>query len=413
MAKKNWVLSASLMSTAKSCFYRCYMKYVLGIIPALETDSLRQGSTWHSLLEIMKLKPGTVCPECANKSQKNPNCALCEGTDFLPDDMMDAVIRHLDKVYEEVPVSKTKEEWETEKIILLYSLSAYNWYYSDDDYEVLATEVPFNIPLINPASGRALPNVCVKGKIDKLTRSPEGIIYVDEHKSASKSIDSESSYWKHLTLDSQTTLYPYAAQYLQQRGELEQYGIKATDPLICGVRYDVWHKPTIKPKKLTQAGSKQFVEDGKYCSQEFGITQGDDGELLTLCINDTTASIEWGAEPKVKKDGAKTTRPFAIRETPEMYGARLLQDITERPTFYFMRQEINRTETDINFMRRGLVGLYHCLKFLDKNDAWFTNEQQCEATFKCPYVDYCYAHIVPDAKKPIEGFKCIFNKKEI
>ena len=406
MAKKNWQLSASLMSCAKSCFYRAYMKYVLGIIPAIETDSLRQGTNWHSLLEIMKLKPGSVCPVCADKPQKNSNCALCEGTDFLPDDMMDAVVRHLDEVYATVPASKTKEEWETEKIVLLYSLSAYNWYYTEDNYEVLATEIPFDIPLINPKSNRALPNVRIKGKIDKLTRSPDGIIYVDEHKSTAKPIDSESSYWKHLTLDSQTTLYPYAAQYLQQQGELEQYGIKTTDPLICGVRYDVWHKPTIKPKKLTTADSKKFVADGEYCGQEFAVTgpvttvNADKIPVTTVVIDGVLIEVESG-----KKEGT-----FMIRETPQMYGARLLQDITERPTFYFMRQEINRTEADINSMRRELIGLYHCLKFMDKNDAWFKNEQQCEATFKCSYVDYCYSHITPDPEKPIEGFKCRFEK---
>ena len=392
MTKKTWHLSASSMSCAKACFYRYYMKYVLGIIPALDTDGLRQGANWHVLLEIMKLKPGAVCPECS-KTQPNSSCALCAGTDFLPDDLMDSVVRYLDKVYEQVPTSKTKEEWEVEKITLLYSLSAYNWYYSDDNYEVLATEIEFNIPLINPISNRKLPNVCLKGRIDKITRSPEGIIYVDEHKSTSKSIDSESSYWKHLTLDTQTTLYPYAARYLQLNGELEQYGIKANGSLISGVRYDVWHKPGMKALRfLSQKDSAEFIETGRYCEHEFTVSRGIDGRAY---INGTLTTIKPG-----KKDGT-----FSIQETPEMFGVRLLQDITERPTYYFMRQEVNRSEADIESLRRELIGLYHCLKFMNKNDAWFRNESQCEATFKCPYIDYCYAHITPDPNNLLDGFE--------
>lgn len=396
--KKTWKLSASLIATFKACPYRCYLKYVLGIVPIEDTDAQRQGTNWHRIREIMGMKPEAVCVECANKGQKNPTCPICQGTDITPVDMMDAVIRQLNQAYEHVPLSKTKDEWLAERAILLYSCAGYNWHYADDDFEVVAEEIQFSIPVRNPKTGRALPNVVLDGRIDKLVRSPNGLYYVDEHKSTSKAIDPDSLYWRHLRLDTQTLLYTYAAQQLQLAGDLEEYGIKPTDPLISGVRYDAWHKPQIRPKKLTQAESKKFVETGEYMGDKFEVKESyedKENKLLHLHINQEPAEIEPGA-----KEGT-----FAIRETPDMYGARLLKDIGERPEFYFQRKEIDRTAQDIEKFQRQIVSIYHTLKFIERNNGWWEDESQCEATFRCSNIDLCYNNVdLSDGHVP-EGFR--------
>ncbi|HDY89737.1 MAG TPA: PD-(D/E)XK nuclease family protein [bacterium] len=413
MAKKTWKLSASFIASFKACPYRCYLKYVLGLVPIEDTDALRMGTNWHRLLEIMGMRPETVCPECSKKQKitsaeilllnttpielASSNCPLCEGTDILPADMMDAVVRQLNQAYETVPLSKTKEEWLAERAILLYSIAGYNWQYIDDLFEVVAEEIQFSIPVRNPKTGRALPNVVLNGKIDKIVKSPNGIYYIDEHKSTSKALDSDSLYWKHLTLDTQTLLYPYAAQQLQLAGDLEDYGIKSSDPLISGVRYDAWHKPQIKPKKLTQAESKKFVEDGEYMGDKFEVAGVGDrhpngGGIL---INNERAEIEPGA-----KEGT-----FAIRETPDMFGARLLKDIGERPEFYFCRKEIARTESDLKKFEQQIYNIYHTIKFIERNNAWWENESQCEATFRCPYLNVCYNGIDVSNGQVPEGLK--------
>lgn len=400
MAKKQWKLSASFISSFKACPTRCYLKYVLGLVPIEDTDSQRQGTNWHKILEIMGMKPGSVCPECSKLSWKDSTCPLCEGTDILPMEMMDAVIRYLNKVYEVVPMSKTRAEWLTERAILLYSLCGYNWQYVDDDYEIVAEEIQFRLPILNPATGRALPNVVLQGRIDKLVRSPNGIYYIDEHKSTGKSVDSDSTFWSHLTLDTQTKLYPYAAQRLQLAGELEQYGIKPIDPLIRGVRYDAWHKPGISPKKLTQADSKKLVETGEYLGEKFNVTCPPDanGPVLDGEVLDTTPGAKEGA--------------FAVRETPEMFGTRLLADIVERPEFYFARRDISRTDAELKAFEWDIYNIYKTIKFMDKNNRWWTNEQQCEATFRCPYTSVCYNNIKVDDGTVPEEFKCIFKEKE-
>jgi len=389
--KKQWNLSASFISSFKSCAYRCYLQYVLGIVPVEDTDSQRQGTNWHRLLEIMGMEPETVCPECANKGKKNPECPLCEGTDILPAEMMDAVIRQLNKSYEHVPLSKTKEEWLIERAMLLYSIAGYNWQYADDDFKVVAEEIQFNLPVRNPVTCRALPNVVLCGKIDKIVQSPNGLYYIDEHKSTSKTIDDDSTYWNHLNLDTQTTLYPYAAQQLQLAGKLEPYGITANDPLISGVRYDVWHKPQIRPKKLTQAESKKFVKTGEYMGEEFEVRITEQG----YCVNDEPIETDPGA-----KEGT-----FAIRETPDMFSARLLKDIAERPEFYFARKSLARTKNDLKRFEQELYGLYQSIRYIDKITGWWHNESQCEATFRCPYISICYNNVQIDKDNIPEGFK--------
>ncbi len=405
MTKKKWRLSASFFSAFKACAMRCKLKYVLGLVPAEDTDALRMGTNWHKVLEIAKMKPGSVCPECCN-TKKDTECPLCEGTDILPNDMMDAVIRYLNKAYETVPMSKTKDEWLTERAVLLYSLCGYKWVYTEDNYEVVAEEVEFSLSVLNPATGRALPNVTLRGKIDKIVRSPNGVYYIDEHKSTGSSIDSDSTFWSHLTLDTQTKLYPYAAQRLQLAGDLEEYGIKATDPLIRGVRYDAWHKPGIGPKKLTQADSKIFVETGVYLDQKFVVQSkwSDVGPAtFVLDVNGITAEVEPG-----KKEGT-----CAIRETPEMFGTRLLADIGERKEFYFARREISRTDQELEALAWDIYNIYHTIKFMYKSNAWWTNEQQCEAKFRCPYIPICYNNVNVDDGTVPDGFKCIFKKEQV
>ena len=396
MAKKQWKLSASFIASFKACPYRCYLKYVLGIIPIEDTDALRTGTNWHRILEIMGMKPETVCYECANKGKKNPQCPLCEGTDILPKNMMDAVVRQLNQSYDTVPLSKTRDDWLAERAILLYSIAGYNWHYADDPFEVVAEEIQFSLPVRSPKTGRALPRVTLDGKIDKIVRSPNGIYYIDEHKSTSKPIDPDSLYWKHLRLDTQTRLYTYAAQELQLAGELEQYGIKPSDPLICNVRYDAWHKPQIRPKKLTQADSKKFLETGEYLGDKFEIGgQKNEGNHIYIMVNNYPAEQFPGA-----KEGT-----IAIKETPEMYGTRLLADISERPEVYFYKKEIARTVDDIKKFQQEIFNIYHTIKFIERNNAWWPVEQQCEATFRCSYIDLCYNNAVVEGDHPPEGFK--------
>ncbi len=374
-------LSASSIATFKSCPFRYFYQYVLGLVPVLDTDSQRVGSNWHRIQQIASMKPGGPC-ECTTKFTDNkgqptiiaphPLCPLCEGTGRFPDDPMDTVIRELNRAYAEPPITKTLEEWEVERIILLYSLIGYRWYYEADNagegYQIDSLEQKFELPLLSPLTGRKL-QANLRGKIDRVFSAGENR-FVHEYKSTSRGIDPDSTYWNHLTLDTQTRLYTYAAH---------QLGLG-----LCGVLYDVWHKPQISPKKLTQAESKKFVTDGEYMGEKFEVTWAGESEEPdpSISVNGKQAQLEKGA-----KEGT-----FAIRETPEMFGARLLQDITTRPEFYFVRKEIAHHDEDIKAFEWELFNIYTNIRMMSNKNTFWRNESACEATFKCQYIDWCYNH---------------------
>ncbi len=399
------ILSASSIGAFKSCPIRFRNAYVYGIRRVEDTESQRVGTNWHLLLETAALVPGSDCPECemnfAAGDQFDPEqCVICEGTNVVPDDIMEAVTRVLNKAYENV-VSADPEAKEVERVTLLHALAGYRWHYGEQLEPVVATEQYFSLPLLNPQTGYPVPDVFIKGRIDKLIEIANGIA-VKEHKSTSKSIDPDSTYWGHLNLDVQTTMYIYAARRMQLlelgHDKLMYAGIHG--PLINTVKYDVYHKPTIRPKKLTQGDSKKFVADGMYCGQEFAVLaeRGSD-DRICCTVNNIEVEIEPGA-----KEGT-----FTIRETPDMFGARLLKDITERPEFYFRCIELTRTDAELKAFEQELYDICKNMQYMIRSGRFYTNEHACEATFRCDYMNECYNHIQVDADHIPDGFKRIFK----
>ena len=123
-----------------------------------------------------------------------------------------------------------------------------------------------------------------------------------------------------------------------------------------------------------------------------------------MCIRDSgiAAIIESG-----KKEGT-----FAIRETPEMYGARLLADIVERPEFYFGCKELTKTDQQMQRFEWEIYNLYQNIKDMRRTGHWYGDESQCEATFTCDYIENCYNNVLISVENMPEGFECIFNKGE-
>lgn len=403
MAKRNLHISASSINNFKACPMRFKNANVLGIRKEDETEAQRLGTHWHRILDIITRKPGSVCNRCAKLPTNDPDCSICAGTGFLPENLMDAVYRELDRIY----VDKTYLDptvIAVEKSKLLYALTGYQWYYEDQPEEVVTREQRFELSLINPESGRALPGVRLVGMIDKIINW-SGRPAVKEHKSTSSSVSPDSDYWGHLNLDTQTKLYLYAARRMQRDGLLIGWGIKETHPLINTILYDVFHKPGISPKHLTQGESKQFVEDGLYCGQKFEIGAG----WKTNEVGNTRRLI--GGCPTTFEPGKKEGT-FAIRETSEMYGARLLAAIGEVPEFYFRCVEITRTDKEMESFEWELLNIYRTMQEMIKTGHWYGNEHQCQATFTCDYMPSCYNNIELTVDNVPEGFKIIFKKEE-
>ena len=404
---KKLILSASSIGAFKSCPVRFRNAYVYGIRPIEDKESQRVGTFWHLLLETAALVPGSECPECGLVHPPYKECPICAGTGKVPSDIMAAVTRVLNKAYVGVDFTDPEVK-EIERVTLLHALAGYRWHYGEQQESVVATEQYFSLPLLNPQTGHPVPDVFIAGRIDKLIELANGIA-VKEHKSTSKSIDPDSTYWGHLNLDVQTTMYIYAARRMQI-ADLESDGCMAGadgNPLINTVKYDVYHKPTIRPKKLTQGDSKKFVADGMYYGQEFEVVTGipeancNRPQLMHPAVNGVQAYLEPGA-----KEGT-----FAIRETPDMFGARLLKDITERPEFYFRCIELTRTDAELKAFEQELYDIAQNMKFMIRSGRYYSNEHQCEATFRCDYIEQCYNRVQVDQDHMPDGFKCIFRKE--
>lgn len=408
-------LSYSSITSFKACPTRFFAKYICGLRRDGDTDSQRRGTNWHELLEVVDLAPEAVCRACAGQMYPDKECPVCCGTGFLSGDSVDAAIRVLGKAYADIPVGKTTEEIQTERAKLLYSLSGYKWCWgigeAEPEYEVVATEVPFELNLLDPETGHPARDALIVGVIDKIVKFRDGRYGQVEHKSTAKPIGSDSMYWNHLQMDTQTTLYPYAMQRMQKEGKLEHLGIMPDDPISTTVYYDVWHTSQIKMKKISQSDTRKFIQTGQYCGNVFEVTGASlrkEGRKTLVDIEPEGAFVD--GHPVTVDVGKAGDVSFI--ETEGMYGQRILEAIGNDPDKYFARREIQRTEDDMVRFEGQLYSIYQCMLAMRRTGHWYTCEHECDSKYRCDYVNYCWfgEDIRPD--NVLTDFHNMFDKKE-
>jgi hypothetical protein len=373
-------LSATANSDYLACQRRYELAYLFDLTKDADKDSLRVGGNWHRAHELLELRADTVCPDCTRREAIAPDCYICGGTGYVLADAMDRVARYLNQAYAVVPDNKTADDWELERTILLYSLSGHRWYHSneEDRWEVVSPEVKFEVPVINPESGRKLSKCVFVGKIDRLVRDRStGLVYVWERKSTSHSIASQD-YWTGLAQGDQISGYLYGGRYAQHAGMLRAYGIGPDDQPIQGAFCDVWHKPDIRPKRVSKADLKTLAETGVYCGTQ--VRPPPEGEVVI--------------------------------ETAEMFGARLLQDIAERPEFYFAQREVSRTDKELEAFQCRLFKLAKQIRAVEKGGLWCHNLQSCESKFRCEFLELCRSGAEVDLNTVPAGYRKRHPKPE-
>lgn len=398
-------ISASSIQSLKACPQRFRLNYREGLRTDKDTDSQRMGTNWHGMHEVYA---ATLA-----EYRELQGTVMVRGGPSTPDKTLasefalTAVIEHLNSRYEKMPNTKTPFEWALERQILLTSFVGYLWRWSEDPIEVLASEVAFDLPVHMPKTGLPLPTTEALrvGKIDHVIRW-NGMVGNMERKSTTRSIEADSDYWDKAKKDTQVSMYALAFLDMRDAGvlpfEIEE-NVRFGNTL-----YDVWHKPTIKPKDLSQKDTAAFVESQEYFGQEFEVqvlwdrapegTKGRDSVKHVLVDNEHV-EFEMGV------------KGFSIKETVGMFAARLLNDIYERPDFYYARREIARTDQEIRKFRHEVYNIYQVMKTFSKTGHWYENESQCRATFPCPFIPICYgpgADAVCDGETTPQGFKRIF-----
>ena len=372
-------LSASSIARFKACPTRFQFSDVEGLRLEEDGDALRIGTNWHSLQEIYR------------KALSN------DGVET--DAAFESAIAHLNEAYKEIPSSKSAEDWAVERESLVALFIGHLWYWNDDPVETLATEIAFRLPLHHPKTGMPLDTeqVIRLGKIDRIILRGQKIM-PNEYKTTGSDLSPTSFYWNRLKMDTQVSMYDLA---LHDGIEGDTFGVKLPDLPMGGCLYDVTRKPTIKPKKLTQGDSKKFITNGEYCGETFDV------HTISPKVDppDEVKVDNWDAEiTPGKKEGS-----FAIRETPGMYRARLVQDIQERPEHYYARKEIPRTQKERVQFRQELYNIYRLMKYAVENKAFYRNEDHCDQYGGCDYCPICFHDVDVLHGHTPAGMKRIFT----
>lgn len=335
---------------AFECPKRFQIQYREGIVPSEDKEATRMGTNWHKMQEIY----ADVCR--AYRKPQN-GCALVE--EAVLETGFHAVIDHLNTAYQNVPLSVDPTEWEVERQTLLALFLGYLKVWEAEPVTITETEFHFK---------HILDGVEIEGTIDAIGMY-KGQKVVVERKTTSSNVD-DFEYWAKLSVNDQVSMY--ALWHRETQG--------SQLPTL----YDVVRKPTIGPAWLTQKETRNFLA-GTYYGVPFTVAlTGDDiedgsGTTITgMVVDGVTADFKPG------KKG------FAIRETPAMFGARLLHDCITRPEHYYQRRMIPRLDKDLDRFKVRLVKIAKAVKAYDDGDLWWENWRACRNPYPCPYVSICH-----------------------
>ncbi len=253
------------------------------------------------------------------------------------------------------------QEWAQLEMAIVSAMVA-GWgqrYTGDQIIKIIAREISFELPIINPSTGRQNATYRQAGKIDAIGELPDGRICLVERKTVGEPLEPGSDYWKRLFLDSQISRYVLAARALG-------YPVET-------VAYDVVRKPLIRPKNISKAEATRAVADGKYFDHEIH-------------------------------------GPLPERETPVLFAARLHADMTARPEFYFARKEIARLESDLLEYQQEQWLVARQLRDAELYErefgtaAWPRNTGACVNPYRCEYLDICRGLAADPLQELPDGF---------
>lgn len=341
-----------LTQSRMACFRRCrrehQYRYEMGIRPAGDTMPLRMGSAIHNAIDI--------------RAHAQPESLAIEAIDL-----------HYATLIEQANTEEYAEDLRVECETCKALIDGYCVAWHDDwstanpsnpltPVECIASELPFEMPIRNPETGKATTTFIASGKIDRIVRLADGRLAVKETKTTGDTIDPGSDYWLKLRIDQQISLYMLAAQHLGHKVET--------------VLYDVIRKPSIAPKQipLTDTDGVKIVHD-----REGNRVRSKDGK-------------KWRESGSTEDGYTLQTRTEDARE----FGARLREDIASRPEFYYARQEIPRLSADLDECRAELWQQQQDIRGAQKSGHWYRNSAQCSAMGRCSYLPICHAGFSPD-----------------
>ena len=316
------ILTYSAIKLFQSCRYKYNLRMIEGLAPLTQDDNLYLGSVWHSVLEIWygRGEPDTRIEKATQVINQN-----------FPNHQTD---------------SRQKRDWH-----LCHAMfRGYINQYPEDEFKVLAVEMEFVIPIINPLTRRPSRTFELRGKVDGLAQLKQtGELFILEHKSAAQIT---GSYIERLPSDFQINLYAMAlSRFLKRK--------------ISGVIYSVTRKANLKQSE----GETE---------EQFEIRKA---ELIE--------------KSKTGKSSAKRKMP----ETDEEFRERLVGKYQDQEMYY--REVLYLSDEDAARTSSELWDITKLILAAKRDNTWIPNWDNC---FKfgnqpCMYWSLCRSNNNPIVKE--------------
>jgi hypothetical protein len=232
--------------------------------------------------------------------------------------------------------------------------------WASSEIKILESETVFELPIINPRTGRESKTLRQSGKRDRLGKLPDGRIALMETKTVSDDISPGSDYRNVLSINQQISMY-----FLARRHD----GIE-----VETVIYDCIRKPTIRP-------SQQAVLD----EEGLKIVTDENGERV----------YNKNGSPRQSAGNGYTMQTRDMQ--PHEWQEKLQADIDSRPEFYFQRFEVPRLESDIQEFQAELWDIAKDIHLCRKNNLYYRNTSACRNyNSLCPYYGFCSGELIID-----------------
>jgi CRISPR/Cas system-associated exonuclease Cas4 (RecB family) len=336
------LLTHSRQDTFKTCRKKHFFSYEIGLRRTTDAKALRMGSGFHNGVECLG-KGGSIEEAC------------------------EAVRR----CYTRMPDEFDQHELAIEIETVLRLVCAYQWRWQNDNLEYVEVEKSFELPLVNPETGKRTSSFNLAGKIDGIVKLEDRRLAVKETKLFGDDIGQDSDLWRRMRIDHQVSLYMHAAREMG-------YAVET-------VLYDVARKPTIKPTAVPLLDSE--------------------GRKVVLDAQRMRVKTKDGKKWRESGDAAQgfvlETRPMTVEE----WGEKLSADIVERPDFYFQRIEVPRLDQDLAEYQSELWEIQQAIRTAQKSGHWFrtVNKNTCDF---CSYFGICTSGVTVGTEAP-EGFEFV------
>lgn len=302
-------LTHSRLACFRTCPRKHYLRYELGLRPEETSQALRVGSAFHAALE-------------ADDNGDDPATVIADSLTC-----------------------------EYDVALVMAMFARHRARYTEDSLKPVAAELPFDLPLANPATGRATSVWRLAGVIDRIVELPDGRTALMEYKTTSRDISPGSDYWLRLHMDPQLSIYVLAARALGYE--------------IDTILYDVTRRPMLKPLKATPEDKRKY--------------------------NKKTGELYRGQREE--------------DEAPVEFLGRVAMDIDSRPDHYFARIEIARLEADLKACANEIWQQQLAIRNSQNAGHFWRNPGACFQPFSCEYLPICQ-HSDLDHSTPIGFVRC-------